>query len=85
MRDFYYKLEEGKGPTMEDHLNALDLYVKSPIELAFNTLEETVDVGGPDREEINNSFCTIQAALIAWEKIDAQMIADRVKNEAVTA
>jgi len=84
MRDFYYKLEPGNGPSMDDHLNALDSYVKSPIILAFDILTEAVDVSGQKADEINNCLLTIQGALITWEKIDAQMLADSVKANAAT-
>lgn len=78
MGDFFYVLQEGKGPTLDDHLNALDMYVKAPIELAFNSLKENIDgsISECESEAINQSLCTISAALITWGLIDERIMAD---------
>lgn len=79
MKDCYYKLEEGEVPSAGDHMDALDMYVRAPIELAYGVLEEVVDVTGPHQDEINNSLSTIRAALLTWNQIDEQMMADRAR------
>lgn len=83
MRDYYFKPVEGKLPSMMDHLNALDYYVKGPLALALDTLTETIEPSGEGGEAINQSLAVIHAALVTWGKIDREMMdhQDRVRGE----
>jgi hypothetical protein len=86
MIDYYYKLDEGKGPTIDDYRTALRYNVKYPINLALDVLEDiTLPEDEHERDKSNGAICTLQAALIAWEQIDKAIMADLDKAEAVSA
>jgi len=79
MHDFYYRLEPGERPTMADHLDVLNIYCKSPINMALEILCETINLTRYDNFEkarLNDCLNTIQAALVTWEQIDNAMMRD---------
>ena len=70
-------LESAEGITTQDYLNALDMEVKTPLQVAYYELCELInELPKGDMERAGNFLQIQRSAFMLWEQIDKKMLED---------